>query len=265
IDPPDQVEMDSHILYLRIIEADVEDDPAYFDMQFIVEIGPGDVQLEIVQVSADAPINAGEERDLVFRVKNLGNQAQFVYVDVDCSSSSTVCTGWDSDIRGTGNLLTIEAYGQEDFTVEISSPSNARSGERVEFTIVAEPQTLAGQGSVDDEQITSANLVVTMTVEIPDIITALMNEIVNPSPTMLLVFIVALVTVVLGIQNRRNRRRLANLAYEDMEEEVDDDDDDDDEGDEFDFELPAALGSEEDSPEDEFEIEFDEDDIELLE
>ncbi|RCH73706.1 MAG: hypothetical protein DBX05_04125 [Candidatus Poseidoniales archaeon] len=263
IDPPDQVEMDSHILYLRIIEADVEDDPAYFDMQFIVEIGPGNVQLEIVQVSADAPINAGEERDLVFRVKNLGNQPQFVYVDVDCSSSSTVCTGWDSDIRGTGNLLTIEAYGQEDFTVEISSPSNARSGERVEFTVVAEPQTLAGQGSVDDEQISSANLVVTMTVEIPDIITALMNEIVNPSPTMLLVFIVALVTIVLGVQNRRNRRRLANLAYEEMEDEGDEDDDQ--EVDEFDFELPAALGSEEDSSGDEFEIEFDDDDIELLE
>ena len=37
------------MLYLRIIEADVEDDPAYFDMQFIVEIGPGNVQLEIVK------------------------------------------------------------------------------------------------------------------------------------------------------------------------------------------------------------------------
>ena len=261
IDPTDQVEMDSHILYLRIIEADVEDDPAYFDMQFIVEIGPGDVQLEIVQVSADAPINAGEERDIVFRVKNLGNQPQFVYVDVDCSSSSTVCTGWDSDIRGSGNLLTIDAYGQKDFTVEITSPSNARSGERVEFTVVAEPQTLAGQGSVDEEQMSSANLVITMTVEIPDIITALMNEIVNPSPTMLLVFIVALVTIILGVQNRRNRRRLANLSYEEMDEEDKDEDDED----ELDFDLPDALGSEDDSEEGEFEIEFDDDDIELLE
>ena len=265
IDPPDQVKMDSHVLYLRIIEADVEDDPAYFDMQFIVEIGPGNVQLEIVQVSADAPINAGEERDIVFRVKNLGNQPQFVYVDVDCSSSSIACTGWDSDIRGTGNLLTIEAYGQEDFTVEISSPPNARSGERVEFTVVAEPQTLAGQGSVDDEQMSSANLVVTMTVEIPDIITALMNEILNPSPTMLLVFIVALITIVLGVQNRRNRRRLANLAYdENMVDEEDDGEGELDE-DEFDFDLPDALGSEDDFSEDEFEIEFDDDDIELLE
>ena len=234
-------------------------------MQFIVEIGPGNVQLEIVQVSADAPINAGEERDIVFRVKNLGNQPQFVYVDVDCSSSSIACTGWDSDIRGTGNLLTIEAYGQEDFTVEISSPPNARSGERVEFTVVAEPQTLAGQGSVDDEQMSSANLVVTMTVEIPDIITALMNEILNPSPTMLLVFIVALITIVIGVQNRRNRRRLANLAYdENMVDEEDDGDGELDE-DEFDFDLPDALGSEDDFSEDEFEIEFDDDDIELLE
>ena len=265
IDPPDQVKMDSHVLYLRIIEADVEDDPAYFDMQFIVEIGPGNVQLEIVQVSADAPINAGEERDIVFRVKNLGNQPQFVYVDVDCSSSSIACTGWDSDIRGTGNLLTIEAYGQEDFTVEISSPPNARSGERVEFTVVAEPQTLAGQGSVDDEQMSSANLVVTMTVEIPDIITALMNEILNPSPTMLLVFIVALITIVLGVQNRRNRRRLANLAYDESMVDEEDDDEGELDEDEFDFDLPDALGSEDDFSEDEFEIEFDDDDIELLE
>ncbi|MBD18064.1 MAG: hypothetical protein CMB13_00235 [Euryarchaeota archaeon] len=265
IDPPDQVKMDSHVLYLRIIEADVEDDPAYFDMQFIVEIGPGNVQLEIVQVSADAPINAGEERDIVFRVKNLGNQPQFVYVDVDCSSSSIACTGWDSDIRGTGNLLTIEAYGQEDFTVEISSPPNARSGERVEFTVVAEPQTLAGQGSVDDEQMSSANLVVTMTVEIPDIITALMNEILNPSPTMLLVFIVALITIVLGVQNRRNRRRLANLAYDENTVNEEDDDEGELDEDEFDFDLPDALGSEDDFSEDEFEIEFDDDDIELLE
>ena len=65
-------------------------------------------------------------------------------------------------------------------SVEISSPPNARSGERVEFTVVAEPQTLAGQGLLMMNKC-AANLVVTMTVEIPDIITALMNEILNPS------------------------------------------------------------------------------------
>ena len=92
-----------------------------------------------------------------------------------------------------------------------------------------------------------------------------MNEILNPSPTMLLVFIVALITIVLGVQNRRNRRRLANLAYD--ENMVDEEDDDSGELDEeeFDFDLPDALGSEDDFSEDEFEIEFDDDDIELLE
>jgi hypothetical protein len=70
---------------------------------------------------------------------------------------------------------------------------------------------------------------------------------------------------VLGVQNRRNRRRLANLAYDENMVDQEDDGEGELDEDEFDFDLPDALGSEDDFLEDEFEIEFDDDDIELLE
>ena len=60
IDPPDEVEMGSHTLYLRVMEDSSDSNARYFDMPFIVEIGPGSISLEVVQVSNNPGIQPNE-------------------------------------------------------------------------------------------------------------------------------------------------------------------------------------------------------------
>lgn len=252
IDPPDEVEMGSHTLYLRIQEDSTDSDARYFDMPFIVEIGPGSISLEVVQVSNNPGIQPNEERSLQMRVKNKGNQELIVEIDVECTDSATACDGWGAEIGGGGgDLVMVSSYSDISFVIVINAPQDARQGESVTFTVSASPKTFADEGGEEYEN-AIAELDLTMNVEIQDIVLRIRNEVLNPSLPTLVGAIVALLIVVLGIQNRRNRRRWVDEF----------DDDEFDEDDEFEIDdledIPPPIDADEDE-EDEFDL-----DIELI-
>ncbi len=253
IDPPDEVEMGSHTLYLRVMEDSSDSDARYFDMPFIVEIGPGSISLEVVQVSNNPGIQPNEERSLQMRVKNKGNQELIVEIDIECSDSATSCDGWDAEIGGDGgDLVMVPPYSDISFVVVINAPQDARQGETVSFSVSASPKTFADEGGEEYEN-AKAELNLIMNVEIQDIVLRIRNEVMNPSPVTLISAVVTLLIVVLGVQNRRNRRRWVD-EFEgeefDEEEEFDLDDLDD---------LPPAIAEVEEE-DDEFDL-----DIELIE
>ncbi|MBA45425.1 MAG: hypothetical protein CMB31_02410 [Euryarchaeota archaeon] len=249
IDPPDEVEMGSHTLYLRIMEDSTDSDARYFDMPFIVEIGPGSISLEVVQVSNNPGIQPNEERSLQMRVKNKGNQELIVEIDIECSDSATSCDGWDAEIGGGGgDLVMVPPYSDISFVVVINAPQDARQGESVSFSVSASPKTFADEGGEEYEN-ARAELNLVMNVEIQDIVLRITNEVLNPSPVTLISAVVTLLIVVLGVQNRRNRRRWVDEFEDEFDEE-----------DEFELEdlddLPPTIVEAE---EDEFDL-----DIELI-
>jgi len=253
IDPPDEVEMGSHTLYLRVMEDSSDSNARYFDMPFIVEIGPGSISLEVVQVSNNPGIQPNEERSLQMRVKNKGNQELIVEIDIECSDSATSCDGWDAEIGGGGgDLVMVPPYSDISFVVVINAPQDARQGETVSFSVSASPKTFADEGGEEYEN-AKAELNLVMNVEIQDIVLRIRNEVMNPSPVTLISAVVTLLIVVLGVQNRRNRRRWVD---EFDEEEIDEDE-------EFDLDdlddLPPTIAEVEEE-EDEFDL-----DIELIE
>ncbi len=253
IDPPDEVEMGSHTLYLRVMEDSSDSNARYFDMPFIVEIGPGSISLEVVQVSNNPGIQPNEERSLQMRVKNKGNQELIVEIDIECSDSATSCDGWDAEIGGGGgDLVMVPPYSDISFVVVINVPQDARQGETVSFLVSASPKTFADEGGEEYEN-AKAELNLVMNVEIQDIVLRIRNEVMNPSPVTLISAVVTLLIVVLGVQNRRNRRRWVD---EFDEEEIDEDE-------EFDLDdlddLPPTIAEVEEE-EDEFDL-----DIELIE
>ena len=252
IEPPDEVEMGSHTLYLRIMEDTSDSDSRYFDMPFIVEIGPGSISLEVVQVSNNPGIQPNEERSLQMRVKNKGNQELIVEIDIECSGTATSCDGWDAEIGGGGgDLVMVPPYSDISFVVVINAPQDARQGESVSFTVSASPKTFADEGG-DEYENAKADLDLVMNVEIQDIVLRIRNEVLNPSPVTLISAIVTLLIVVLGVQNRRNRRRWVDEF--DEEEFVEEDEF---ELDDFDDLPPTIVEAEEE--EDEFDL-----DIELI-
>ena len=253
IHPPDEVEMGSHTLYLRVMEDSSDSNARYFDMPFIVEIGPGSISLEVVQVSNNPGIQPNEERSLQMRVKNKGNQELIVEIDIECSDSATSCDGWDAEIGGGGgDLVMVPPYSDISFVVVINAPQDARQGETVSFSVSASPKTFADEGGEEYEN-AKAELNIVMNVEIQDIVLRIRNEVMNPSPVTLISAVVTLLIVVLGVQNRRNRRRWVD---EFDEEEIDEDE-------EFDLDdlddLPPTIAEVEEE-EDEFDL-----DIELIE
>ena len=252
IEPPDEVEMGSHTLYLRIMEDSTDSDARYFDMPFIVEIGPGSISLEVVQVSNNPGIQPNEERSLQMRVKNKGNQELIVEIDIECSDSATSCDGWDAEIGGGGgDLVMVPPYSDISFVVVINAPQDARQGESVSFSVSASPKTFADEGGEEYEN-ARAELNLVMNVEIQDIVLRITNEVLNPSPVTLISAVVTLLIVVLGVQNRRNRRRWVDEFEDDFDEE------DEFELDDLD-ELPPTIVEAEEEEEDEFDL-----DIELI-
>ena len=252
IETPDEVEMGSHTLYLRIKEDSSDMNARYFDMPFIVEIGPGSISLEVVQVSNNPGIQPNEERSLQMRVKNKGNQELIVEIDVECTDSATACDGWDSEIGGGGgDLVMVQPYSDISFVIVINAPQDARQGESVTFTVSASPKTFADEGG-DEYENARSELDITMNVEIQDVILRIRNEVLNPSSVTLISAIVTLLIVVLGIQNRRNRSRWID-EFDDEEVDYEDDFDIDDLDD-----LPPSI-LEEGDEEDEFDM-----DIELI-
>jgi hypothetical protein len=253
IEPPDEVEMGSHMLYLRIIEDNSESDARYFDMPFIVEIGPGSISLEVVQVSNNPGIQPNEERSLQMRVKNNGNQELIVEIDIECSDSASACDGWNAEIGGGGgDLVMVPPYSDISFVIEINAPQDARQGDSVSFMISATPKTFSDEGGEEYENARS-ELNIEMNVEIQDFVLRIRNEVFNPSPQTLILGVATLLIVVLGLQNRRNRRRWVD--------EFDDDEFDEDSDWEIDDldDLPPSI-LEEKEEEDEFDL-----DIELIE
>lgn len=132
--PGNELEAGNHTVYLRITEVGDSDEPRYFDLPLEFEIEedmPDDLQ--IIQISPDLPMQAGDKRQMEFKVVNGNNVDLELLLDIDGPS------GWDVDIESIP-FIGVEAFDDKTFTVLITAPSDGvRDGDVEQITITAEP------------------------------------------------------------------------------------------------------------------------------
>ena len=245
-----QVVAGNHTIYLRIIEDIDEDDARYFDLPIVFEIGSGEPELQIVQVSPNYELLPGEAYTLQLKVKNNGNGPLTVLLDAEVEQS-----GWTVDIDGPSGspLIELGAFEETTFNLEVTVPESANNGDQIPVIVSATP--FDTEQSWPDEY--TAEISVIMTVGISSLFEILVNEITHPRFSTLIIALVGILLLFAGIQSRINRRRwTSHLAY--LESLGGSDDDDSEVNDEDSIPAPVIATEEEES------ADYDDDEIELV-
>lgn len=204
-----QVEAGLHTIYMQVAEeGDSEDDLRYFDLPLTVDISsevePG--RLAVEQKTQSTRIAPGESVDVEYRIENQNNVELSVIITVDSPE------GWDASLDG-GNVLALSlpAFSTEDFTLEITAPSNLKNGQMIDFQMTVVP--------LDDENPYPCNANICYTqeptfsfkTENPGIINAIISELEDPEPTTLVMFLSILVLLGFGIYRRGQNKMKAEL------------------------------------------------------
>ena len=206
----DQVEAGNHTVYLRIIEDTEDPNPRYFDLPMIFEVGEGDPELEIVQVSPVSRFMPGESYSIQMKVRNKANTPITVLLD-----SRVEETGWSITIEGKSGspLIELDAFDEETFTVDLTVPEDANNGDKIPISITASP--LDTEQSFSD--VFTANFELNAVIEISSISKIIINEITHPRFSTMIFALVAILIIFAGVQSRLNRRKwAAQMAYLEM-------------------------------------------------
>lgn len=206
----DQVEAGNHTVYLRIIEDTEDPNPRYFDLPMIFEVGEGDPDLEIVQVSPISRFMPGDSYSIQMKVRNEANTPITVLLD-----SSVEETGWSITIEGKSGspLIELDAFDEETFTVDLTVPEDANNGDRIPISITASP--LDTEQSFSDEF--TAKFELNAVIEISSISEIIINEITHPRFSTMIFALVSILIIFAGVQSRLNKRKwAAQIAYLEM-------------------------------------------------
>jgi len=246
----DQVEAGNHTIYLRIIEDTEDPNPRYFDLPMIFEVGEGDPDLEIVQVSPISRFMPGDSYSIQMKVRNKANTPMTVLLD-----SSVEETGWSITIEGKSGspLIELDAFDEETFTVDVVVPDDANNGDKIPIAITASP--LDTEQSFSDDF--TAEFQLNAVIEISSIREIIINEITHPRFSTMVFALVAILIIFAGVQSRMNRRKwAAQMSYLEMLS----DEGKDSENLYEDIDIPAPVVAVEDKTPDKYE----QDDIELV-
>ena len=210
-----QVEAGLHTIYMQVAEENDDGaEPRYFDLPLTVEISsevePG--RLAVEQKTQSTRISAGETIDVGYRIENQNNVELSVIITIDSPE------GWEGSLDG-GNVLALSlpAFSTEDFTLEITAPSNLKNGQIVDFQMTVVP--------LDDENPYPCNAEICYTqeptfsfkTENPGIVNAIMSELADPEPTTMVMFLSVLVLLGFGIY-RRGQNKMKAQMYASMVE-----------------------------------------------
>jgi len=246
----DQVEVGNHTLYLRIIEDTEDENPRYFDLPMTFEVEADDPDLEIVQVSPVSRFIPGESYSIQMKVRNKANTPMTVLLDSTIDDS-----GWDIIIEGNSGspLIELGAFEEVAFTVDIIVPDDANNGDKIPIIISASP--LDTEQSFSDDF--TAEFTLNAIIEISSISEIIINEIVHPRYSTMLIGLVAILILFAGVQSRINRRKWAlQMSYLEMLSETENNSTDTTET----SEIPAPVLVTEDNRIDR----YDDEDIELI-
>jgi len=240
-----QVLADNHTIFLRIEDADNSDPETqrFFDLPISIEVGEGDPELKIVQVSANQPMLPGDSTDYTMRLKNEGN------TDMQVVLSATSPDGWTAIAQNPdtqSSLVLVPAFDEITFTLQVTSAADARHGDFHTITVIGKPQSFSTGFS--DSYNTESD--VDIRVEINDPITRITNELSNMRTSTMMMLAGFVILIVAAIAGRRKH-------VDEWEEEEEYEDEYDEE-----FDLPEAV-TDTDSVDDEDEDE-DLDEIELV-
>jgi len=134
VTPGNKLKAGNHTIYLRISEVSESEDPRYFDLPLEFEIEedmPNDLQ--IIQLSPDLPMEAGDKRQMEFKVVNGNNVDLDLLLDIDAPS------GWDVDIESIP-YMGVKAFDDKTFTVVVIAPDEGvKDGDVAQITITAQP------------------------------------------------------------------------------------------------------------------------------
>jgi hypothetical protein len=206
VDLTDQIEAGNHTVYVGIIEDGVDDDEArYFDMPVTVVVKEDVVagRILITLESQMTPFGPGESKELGFRVDNQNNIPLTVLVSLDEPS------GWENGAvsvnsfqqAGSTLLVTVDAYSNEKFTVDLTAPTTVKNNDRAELTIIVEPYDEEVPYGVDFKQQTKFEFATSCTE-----VACLTNELLDPEPSTI-GLIGMLVAIVLYATYRRGATR----------------------------------------------------------
>ena len=204
-----QVEAGLHTIYMQVAEeSDGGDEPRYFDLPLTVEISsevePG--RLAVEQKTQSTRIGAGETIDVEYRIENQNNVELQVFITLDTPE------GWDGTLDGGDFVsLSLPAFSTEDFTLEITAPTNVKNGQMVDFQMTVVP--------MDEENPYPCNLEICYTqeptfsfkTESSGIINAIMSELADPEPTTMVMFLSVLVLLGFGLYRRGQNKMKAQL------------------------------------------------------
>lgn len=246
-----QVLAGNHTIIMRIEEATDGGDPErYFNMPFSIEVGEGEPNLEIVQESANLPMEPGGKRKIQMRLKNEGNADLQVLLTTDAPD------GWKADAYNPATsspTLFVEAFSEVSFTVEVEAPTDARHKELHTIVVTGEPVSTERSYGQD----THAKQDVIVQVEINDPSSRLKNELFdNPRTETLLLMLGGFMLIVAWVAGQRRKR-----GAWDEEEEDWGDDEVEEIADESPTDIPEPVVDEQDDDE----VELADDEIELLE
>ena len=204
IEMTSQVIEGNHTIYLRVKEdVSTEDEEArYFDLAITLNVKADDPLLELVQVTSNRGLSPGDEYAYQIKVKNKGNSPQTVLLSAEVDEQ-----GWSVDVEGPSGspLVEIGPFEEVTFRIRVSAPSDANNGDRVPVVVKASP--FATDQAWPEEF--TAELSLTMVVDISSIIDLLVNEITHPRGSTWIVLGVAVLLVFAGFQSRLSRQRVA--------------------------------------------------------
>ena len=160
-------------------------------------------RLLITLESQMTPFGPGQSKELGFRVDNENNIPLTVLISLDEPS------GWDNGAvsvnsfqqAGSTLLVTVDAYSNEKFTVDLVAPTTVKNNDRAELTIIVEPYDDEVPYGADFKQQTKFEFATTCTE-----VACLTNELLDPEPSTI-GLIAMLVVIVLYATYRRGATR----------------------------------------------------------
>ena len=247
-----QVTAGIHVIYLRVTEegVDEDDNPRYFDLPLTLEVEEEvrEQNLEITQVSPEPKFGNGVTETIEYRIDNQNNIPLNVFI------TTVEPNGWTSELKASAEqnggsflLLTIDAYGTENFNVDITPPESTKNGEEITFRIEVTPMDESAPYGPEYIQYGDFNYLTSCSG-----LACLINEITNPSQTTIALMVLGAILVLYWVNSAAKNRanRAAGLVVKEFEESVESLEEE-----QADSEIPEPVKMEEEE----------DDDLELLE
>ena len=241
-----------HVIYLRVTEegVDEDDNPRYFDLPLTLEVEEEvrEQNLEITQVSPEPKFGNGVTETIEYRIDNQNNIPLNVFI------TTVEPNGWSSELKASAEqnggsflLLTIDAYGTENFNVDITPPESTKNGEEITFRIEVTPMDESAPYGPEYIQYGDFNYLTSCSG-----LACLINEITNPSQTTIALMVLGAILVLYWVNSAAKNRanRAAGLVVKEFEESVESLEEE-----QADSEIPEPVKMEEEE----------DDDLELLE